>query len=135
MFWHHWSAMDTKAREASTVLPPAPTTPREARRFVTTTLAEWSTADDCAEIVELLTSELVTNAVLHAGTAIVVRVRHVGTSVRIEVVDSCAALPTARLYSDDAVTGRGLQLVETLAHAWGVEPGQGSKTLWFEITS
>jgi anti-sigma regulatory factor (Ser/Thr protein kinase) len=125
--------METQVHEAATVLPPAATTPREARRFVTTTLAQWSTAPDGAEVVELLTSELVTNAVLHARTSITLRVRRNGSAVRVEVVDTSPALPTARLYSEDAVTGRGLQLVESLARAWGVEPGQGTKTLWFEV--
>jgi anti-sigma regulatory factor (Ser/Thr protein kinase) len=125
--------METQLHEVATVLPPAPTTPREARRFVTTALAGWATGQDSTELAELLTSELVTNAVLHAGTEITIRVRRNGTGVRVEVVDASPVLPAARLYSEDAVTGRGLQLVESLAHAWGVEPGQGCKTLWFEV--
>jgi anti-sigma regulatory factor (Ser/Thr protein kinase) len=102
---------------------------------VTTALARWSATGDSADVVELLTSELVTNAVLHARTGITVRVVRNETGVRVEVADTCPTLPTTRLYSEDAVTGRGLQLVESLATAWGVEPGQGCKVLWFEVSS
>lgn len=126
--------METQPYEAATVLPPVPTAPREARRFVTTTLQRWH-VDGVCDVVELLTSELVTNAVLHARTAVCLRVLRNGDAVRVEVVDGSPALPAPRLYSDDSVTGRGLQLIESLAERWGVEPGQGEKTMWFEVPS
>ncbi len=126
--------METQPYEAATVLPPVATAPREARRFVTTTLQRWH-VDGASDVVELLTSELVTNAVLHARTPVSLRLVRRDGGLRVEVVDGSPALPTARLYSDDSVTGRGLQLVESLAHRWGVDPGQEAKTMWFEISS
>jgi anti-sigma regulatory factor (Ser/Thr protein kinase) len=130
--WGTLAGMETQPYQAATVLPPVPTAPREARRFVTTTLQRWH-ADDVCDVVELLTSELVTNAVLHARTSVTVRVVRCDDAVRVEVADGSPAVPTPRLYSDDAVTGRGLQLVESLAERWGVEAGGGAKTMWFEV--
>ena len=67
----------------------------------------------------LLVSEMVTNAVLHAGTEVVLRIGHEGSSVRVEVTDGCAAMPGVRQVSDESATGRGMWLVQELADAWG----------------
>ena len=95
---------------------------------------------ELADTVALLTTELVTNAVLHGRAA---RGREIGVRyvlaqgvVRVEVSDACDALPV-RGASDavDAECGRGLLLVDALADAWGVEArvhGIG-KTVWFEL--
>jgi anti-sigma regulatory factor (Ser/Thr protein kinase) len=127
--------MDTQVREAATTLPPAPTAPRDARRFVTATLTAWS-AEDAIDVVQLLTCELVTNAVLHVRTAIDLRLVRSDGSLRVEVADRSPALPRSPRYDDDeATTGRGLNLVEALATRWGIEPGDGAKTLWFEVAA
>ena len=104
-----------------------------ARRFVDEVLSRWH----CGELlddVQLLVSELVTNAVVHAGSDVEIAVRLLVDSVRIEVVDRA---PDATLRaSSPAVedeSGRGLLLVETLASAWGVEPLDGGKAVWFEV--
>jgi DNA-binding NarL/FixJ family response regulator len=106
---------------------------RQARRFVDEVLGRWQCAallDD----VQLLVSELVTNAVVHAGSDVEVAVRLLGDSVRIEVVDRAPAASLRPSSPDhDAESGRGLMLVETMASAWGVEPIDGGKSVWFEI--
>lgn len=124
--------MDTQVNEAATSLPPAATAPREARRFVTSQLAA-AAPSDLVGVVELLTCEAVTNAVLHARTNIDLRLVQSAERVRIEVADRSPVLPKPRLYDDEATTGRGLQLIESLAAAWGVVPGEQSKVLWFEV--
>ena len=53
--------------------------------------------------------------------------------VRIEVTDEGGELPDVPEASDDATSGRGLALVETLSSAWGVESRPGGKTVWFEV--
>jgi DNA-binding NarL/FixJ family response regulator len=104
-----------------------------ARRFVDEVLSRWA----CASVlddVQLLVSELVTNAVVHAGSEVEVAVRLLSDSVRIEVVDRAPTQPlTPSSPSDDAESGRGLLLVETLASAWGVEPMDEGKAVWFEV--
>ena len=80
----------------------------------------------------LLTSELVSNAVIHARTAFEV-VIDVGTTVRIEVRDGSPGSPVVRHPAPDALGGRGLLLVESLAHRWGFESNGAGKTVWFEL--
>jgi len=105
----------------------------KARRFVDEVLSRWR-CGDLLDDVQLLVSELVTNAVIHAGSEVEIAVRLLVDSVRIEVVDRA---PDARLRpsspADGDESGRGLLLVETLASAWGVEPLGGGKAVWFEV--
>ena len=112
-------------------LPPEPTSPGAARRFVTDCVASLVRAP--TEVAALLVSELVTNAVLHARTAMVVTVTTADGLVRVGVQDGSPALPTLRHYDRSAPTGRGLQMVERLASRWGVDAGGASKTVWFEL--
>ena len=70
----------------------------------------------------LLVTELVTNAVLHARTAIVLIVDVGPGRVFLRVRDGSDAIPAPRRYGVEAATGRGLALVEQLATAWGVDP-------------
>jgi PAS domain S-box-containing protein len=90
-------------------------------------LAEW------AERAELAVSELVTNAIVHAGTDIELRVLLVQGSLRVEVDDGAAAMPAPRSHSATAATGRGLQLVASSVDRWDVQERPGGKTVWFEI--
>ena len=84
-------------------------------------------------MVTLLTSELVTNAVLHAGTDLVVELCLRNGIVRVEVQDHSAKLPKTLHYGANEQTGRGLALVERAALAWGVQPQSTGKTVWFEV--
>ena len=119
---------------ATTTLPPEPMSARACRRFLVSALDEWG-ADQFADEAVLLLSELVTNAVLHAGTDIEVTIRLDGEVLRVEVRDGDPRLPSVRHYSLLSGTGRGLALVAETARKWDAEPlpsGQG-KTVWFEL--
>lgn len=115
-----WLGADTKSAGA-------------ARRFLIDTLASWgalSYGDDAV----LLLSELVANAALHARTRMAVRVELRPESLLVSVTDSSPVQPSLRHYSKEATTGRGLALVDRLAHRWGVDPNaDGSKTVWAEL--
>ncbi len=116
-------------------LPPRPTSPGEARRFVGEVLRDHGLATgEVVEAAQLLTSELVTNAVLHAAGTINVDVDLDLTAVRVEVGDASTEPPARRETSDDGTSGRGLHLVAAMASAWGVDsqPDDG-KVVWFEI--
>ncbi|MDP9071818.1 MAG: PAS domain S-box protein [Actinomycetota bacterium] len=115
-------------------LPPEPTSAGRARRLVADALVT-SGHEDLVEAATLLVSEVVTNAVLHAGTDIVLRCRTSADLVRVEVADSSPVRPGLRNYDEEATTGRGLELVDLLASAWGVDPRRDGKTLWFELGS
>lgn len=109
-----------------------PQAPRQARRFVDETLRRWRCAE-ALETIELLVSELVTNAVLHAESPAEVAVVLHPERIRIEVTDGSTALPQRREAAPVDPTGRGLALVEELATAWGVEVRDEGKTVWFEV--
>ena len=81
----------------------------------------------------LLTSEAVTNAVVHAGTPIDVVVTVDAAMARIEVHDRQPDLPVVRDPDPDAASGRGLRVIEAMAEAWGVQPTGDGTCLWFEL--
>lgn len=91
--------------------------------------------DDLLETAELLVSEIVTNALVHAGTPIGVSFSFVGDGLRVEVTDGSPHAPTPRAYGPNAGTGRGLMLLEEMVEEWGVEPEDRGKTVWFQIDS
>jgi hypothetical protein len=89
-----------------------------------------------AEVVEcagLLTSELVTNAVLHAGTPLCVTLHILPDRIRVDVADGNPSPPSLKDYGREAATGRGLTLFSTLASNWGVQAVEGGKIVWFEL--
>ncbi|MDX6213384.1 MAG: hypothetical protein QOF82_2471 [Frankiales bacterium] len=83
--------------------------------------------------VLLLTSEVVTNAILHARTPLRVTAELVGGQVLVRVYDSLQMLPRRRAYRADAGTGRGMQLVEALSDGWGVDQTSAGKSVWFAV--
>jgi two-component sensor histidine kinase len=116
------------------VLVPDVSSPRRARSFVRRVLRDHELVADSAV---LMVSELATNAVLHARTDFAVRVlltRSDGESiVRVEVEDANERPPMIGPTPTEATSGRGLQLVQRMATAWGVEPSHQGKVLWFEV--
>jgi anti-sigma regulatory factor (Ser/Thr protein kinase) len=115
--------------------PPDRTAVAQARRFVRETLIGWG-ADDAVEDAVLLTSELATNAVIHARTPFEVICRAVGGSVQVEVVDGDATrvLPAPGKGDDtDRISGRGLLMPIMLAAEWGVSYAAATKTVWFRL--
>jgi anti-sigma regulatory factor (Ser/Thr protein kinase) len=116
-------------------LPPRPTSPGEARRFVGNVLrGHGLDTDEVVEAALLLTSELVTNAVLYAAGSIDVDVDIDLRGVRVEVGDHSARPPEPRDAGPEETSGRGLHLVEAMARAWGVEQQRDDgKVVWFEL--
>ncbi len=88
---------------------------------------------EVSECAALLTSELVTNAVLHAATPFTVTLHLMADRIRVDVADSSPIVPSLKDYPADAATGRGLTLFNTLASDWGVQPVLGGKIVWFEL--
>ena len=89
--------------------------------------------DEVSECAALLTSELVTNAVLHAATPFTVTLHLMADRIRVDVADGNPVVPAIKDYAADAATGRGLTLFNTLASDWGVQPVIGGKIVWFEL--
>ncbi|WP_432542811.1 ATP-binding protein [Kineococcus sp. SYSU DK002] len=112
-----------------------PTSSRAARHFV----ADWCIAEgvigDVVDTLLLLTAEVVTNAVLHGRSEVVLRVGRHGSRVRVGVGDENTRLPLRREADPEALNGRGMALVEALADAHGVEVGTLGKTVWFDVAT
>lgn len=120
--------------EVRTMLTAHPTSVGAARRFVRDVLMSRRVADSVVDTVELLTSEVVTNAILHGRSGPELAVTVAGDAVRVAVQDLSPDVPVRRLGRLDDVSGRGVVIVEELASAWGVEVGRdGSKRVWFEV--
>lgn len=92
-------------------------------------------SSDLISIAQLLTSELVTNALAHGRGEIHLRVADEKGHLRVEVSDEARLAPRQRDIGPQDESGRGLMLVERLSAAWGVSPsGSGpGKTVWFTL--
>jgi len=124
--------VDSLVDRASARLSPDAPSARQARRFVDETLRRWE-CDDLLDTVELLVSELVTNAVIHARSEVDVSVQLLADRVRIEVADQSREGIRRRPLTADGSSGRGISMVESLALAWGVTPHRAGKAVWFEV--
>lgn len=105
----------------------------EARRELRELLRDWGKPGR-SEIAELLTSELVTNALVHTDDDAVLTAVVAPGGLRVEVRDFVPRRPQVRTPDpDDDTHGRGMVLVESLADAWGVRPHGVGKSVWFEL--
>lgn len=109
----------------------SPTAPGAARRFVRSAIADIDAA--ALDAVELLTSELVTNAVVHAGSQPHLALVLHADRVRVEVHDDDPNLPARRTPDEARPGGRGLLLLDQVAADWGAEATDGGKVVWFEV--
>lgn len=118
----------------SLTIPGRPEHVREARAFVAKALGELHPA---LENAVLLTSELVTNAVMHSasrcsGGTVTVRIKEAADGVRVEVSDAGSDLSAPAVRKDAyASDGHGLFLVQTLSDRWGYLRGDQGTTVWF----
>ena len=105
-----------------------------ARRFASDALVRFG----CLEVVdsaELVVSELVTNALLHAGLPVRLTVAGADNIVRIEVQDCSRDIPVRSQLQASGMTGRGLALVDAVSQGWGADPPAEGKIVWAEITA
>lgn len=111
-------------------LPPTTDSVPVARRFVREALAGTAVDVDTAL---LLVSEVATNAVLHARSPFRITIVDGSNPVRIEIFDGSPVPPRLHAFSATSGTGRGLRLLDRLAHSWGVLTNGSGKTVWFEV--
>jgi anti-sigma regulatory factor (Ser/Thr protein kinase) len=116
---------------ARVVLPATPVAARRARQVVATQCRAWDT--DVVDTALLLTSELVTNAVIHGHSDVQLQVCTDAGLLRVDVGDDNSRFPRQQPADPNALDGRGLQIVELLATRWGVDEEPIGKTVWFEL--
>lgn len=113
-------------------LPGNASSARRARQFVDQVLHQWR-RDGAIERMALIASELVTNAIRHAGTDITVELEAREASIYIEVVDRGHGRPVFLDPDPETPGGLGLPIVEALASSWGTRIRDGGKGVWAEV--
>ncbi len=103
---------------------------RHARAFITDQL-DRHRLDHLVDDATLVVSELVTNAVLHARTHLVVAISELPLGVRMVVHDNSDALPVMGRADTDRTGGRGMTIVDACATEWGTDcDTEGHKSVW-----
>ncbi|OSP42202.1 MULTISPECIES: SpoIIE family protein phosphatase [unclassified Streptomyces] len=123
-------------RTALTVAQAEPERVSVARQQLRELLHDWSSPDQVDSAV-LLLSEMLTNVLVHTDTDALLLAEVTGGGdgrrMRVEVTDAGDDLPHMRRPGELASSGRGLVLIELLAHTWGVDPRGRGKSIWFEL--
>lgn len=111
--------------------PGEPSSVAKARASVAGSLSQAT--DDLRDRAVLITSELATNAVLHAGTDFTVTATIADGEVQVAVTDRGGIVPLPRQPVQSEPHGRGLVIADALADHWGVDSGPHSTTVWFTL--
>lgn len=123
---------EPEALQVEAVFPIELASAAAARRFARETLASWG-QEELSDAVELLVSELVVNAIVHASSPATLRLRFDGHLLHVEIADESPVPPVKREASLAADGGRGLLILESMASAWGCEPTPEGKIVWFDL--
>ncbi|MFC4020822.1 ATP-binding protein [Micromonospora sp. GCM10011542] len=114
-------------------LPNAGTACAQGRHFVEEQLWRWRVPMQVADTMVLLASEIIANAVRHGPPPVCLELSLHADRVRLEVTDSSATPPVPRRPELEALGGRGLFLIDTLAAKWGWHPRAPGKVVWCEM--
>jgi anti-anti-sigma regulatory factor/anti-sigma regulatory factor (Ser/Thr protein kinase) len=115
-------------------LPVSVDAPRQARDLIARAATTWRLPPEPTQIAQVIATELVTNAVWHARTPMEVSVVLRDGLLRMAVCDGHPSPPRRQtIMADRADHGRGLQLVDGLAAAWGWVPIPGGKVVWASV--
>jgi two-component sensor histidine kinase len=118
---------DESARGGDRYYAPVVKSSRDARAAVLV----LPLGSDRKERAVLVVSELTTNAIVHAGGVLYLQVFQYDSGVRLEVADASPRRPGP--IKVNLTSGRGLQMVEALARAWGWAPKPWGKVVWAEL--
>jgi anti-sigma regulatory factor (Ser/Thr protein kinase) len=115
------------------VLAPQAAAVRQARNLVKEACMAAGTQEVTCDAAVLLTSETVTNAFVHGRSEARLEVAAGRESVHVEVGDDNSRHPAGQPRDEDALDGRGLEIVRMLAASWGVRDEPFGKVVWFEV--
>lgn len=119
---------------SSGVQLPVPEAVPAARRFVVDVVDSWGLRAITGDAA-LVTSELVTNAVVHGGSPFVASVTRLGRAVRVAVEDAAASWPQRQHAQPGDQDGRGMAIVEALATRVGCDRTRSGKVAWAELSA
>jgi anti-sigma regulatory factor (Ser/Thr protein kinase) len=117
----------------SRALPCRPTSVAAARHLVRAVLGDLPL--EAVEATALMVSELATNCVRHAGTDFELTIDRTRSQIRVALSDGTSTPPVVRHVGPQALSGRGLHIVDSMADAWGVSTGAEGKTVWFTLSA
>lgn len=126
-------ASDRAEEVSHTHLAPVPPAVRDGRAFVRDSVPA-DLPDDDLDTLLLLTSELVTNGVLHARTDLVLGVTVAPDTVMVSVADRDGREPELQSSTDEQAGGRGIMLIDEVADDWGTVVDGDGKTVWFAVS-
>lgn len=106
---------------------------REGRQFVRAQLDDHQIDDQATDLVILLVSELISNALTHGPPPLCLQVLVAENRVRLEVHDSNPAPPVLGRPDFEAEHGRGMWLIDTLSSKWGHRPQPPGKIVWLDV--
>ncbi|MFD7406127.1 SpoIIE family protein phosphatase [Streptomyces sp. NPDC059866] len=129
-----YDGMAVRPRRETWTVWRLPEAVRHARRFTRRTLRAWGVTEE-ADAVQLVVSELVTNALVHTDGQVRLDLTLVNSRLRVAVADTSPRSPVRPTSIGwEATGGRGLLLVEAMSADWGTVPVSGGKQVWSEIT-
>ncbi len=108
-----------------------------ARRWAREKFDAAGLEPDVRDLLVLLVSEVVTNAVAHAAPPLLLRIHTTPEVTRVEVRDRARRMPILKDPAPTETGGRGIRFVHDLSTRWGTEPARtadGLKTVWFEVS-
>lgn len=127
---------DPRATLLAVELRPERGAPAIARQLATATCTANGIDPEVCHTAALLVSELVTNAVIHARTGVRLELHQTTPRLWVGVTDRDERSQVQiQRGSPVAKHGRGLEIVENLALAWGVDRTASTKTVWFELVA
>ncbi|WP_084701342.1 ATP-binding protein [Cryptosporangium arvum] len=115
-------------------VPADPSASATARRFLQEAAADWDLSPDLTEVAQLVVSELVSNAVEHAGTASTVALELTDETLKISVRDGSTTQPVPRPLDMVSFRGRGLPLIDRVSQHWGILDHPDGKTVWATLS-
>ncbi|HUR51285.1 MAG TPA: ATP-binding protein [Mycobacteriales bacterium] len=122
-------------RSARLELAAEPAASREARQATRSVLQGWQVPAQVVDDALLVVSELVTNAVRHAGesSTLELELDQDGSSLRVALADGSTESPSPRPAPHAAEGGRGMTIMAALSDRWGIAPHNGGKQVWWEV--
>jgi anti-sigma regulatory factor (Ser/Thr protein kinase) len=128
------SLADQAGRVMEFALPPVPGSAGVARSGLRAYCQQHQVPVDVRDSGEIVISELVTNALVHAGTPFLVWAEYDAGQLTVAVLDGEATPPTVHPFdAGERSGGRGIPLIEALGAAWGVETVHLGKVVWVTI--
>jgi len=116
-------------------LPASASAARTGRAFVLAYCHRHHLSVGSTDDAVLLTSELLSNAYLHARSPTVLTVTLLDRTLRVEVSDDAETQPAPRAPGPGSTGGRGMRLIDEVSQRWGVRQRTGGKSVWFELAT